>query len=138
MDNEDSMVHHGRNLKRIREIFGVKQETLASTLGLSQQAVSKLEQKEAFEEPLLDKISKALGIPADAIIEFDESTSRFNVQNNYSGANSGSGTIGIFQNSTINPLEKVFELLDENRKLYERLLQAEKDKNELYQRLLDR
>lgn len=136
MDNESPMVHHGRNLKRIREIFGVKQETLASTLGLSQQAVSKLEQKESFEDPLLDKVSKALGVPAEAIIEFDENTSKFNIQNVYSGANAGNGTITQFNN--INPLEKVFELLEENKKLYERLVQAEKEKNELYQRLLDR
>ena len=31
-------LHEGRNVKRIREIMGVKQDSMASELGLSQQA----------------------------------------------------------------------------------------------------
>ena len=45
------MVHQGHNVKRIREILGIKQDALAIKLGLSQQAVSQLEQK---EKPLMD------------------------------------------------------------------------------------
>jgi hypothetical protein len=44
----DSMTtpHHGRNVKRIREI-----------LGISQQAISSLEQREALDKDLLEKIT---------------------------------------------------------------------------------
>ena len=35
--------HHGRNVKRIREMLGIKQEALAIDLGISQQAISALE-----------------------------------------------------------------------------------------------
>lgn len=37
-----------------------------------------------------------------------------------------------------NPLDKWTEEIAENRKLYERLLQAEKEKMELLQKLLDK
>lgn len=36
-------MHEGRNVKRIREILGVKQDTLANELGISQQSISQLE-----------------------------------------------------------------------------------------------
>lgn len=35
--------HHRRNVKRIREMLGIKQEAMAIDLGISQQAISALE-----------------------------------------------------------------------------------------------
>jgi transcriptional regulator with XRE-family HTH domain len=37
-------LHIGRKISKIRELKGMKQETLALELGISQQAVSKMEQ----------------------------------------------------------------------------------------------
>jgi len=37
-------LHIGRKISRIRELRGMKQEALAAELGISQQAVSKIEQ----------------------------------------------------------------------------------------------
>ena len=42
-------VHHGRAVKRIREILHVKQDVLADALGLSQQSISLLETKETAD-----------------------------------------------------------------------------------------
>ncbi|EHP48119.1 helix-turn-helix domain-containing protein [Odoribacter laneus] len=36
-------VHQGKNIKRFRDILGVKQEALAAKLDMTQQAFSKLE-----------------------------------------------------------------------------------------------
>jgi DNA-binding transcriptional regulator YiaG len=41
--------HHGRAVKRIREILRIKQEVLADALGISQQSVSDLEKKETID-----------------------------------------------------------------------------------------
>jgi hypothetical protein len=43
----ETHIHEGRNLRRIREILGVKQEALAAELGddWNQQKISYLEQK---------------------------------------------------------------------------------------------
>jgi len=68
----DKTVHEGRNVKRIREILGIKQDTLAKELGLSQQAISALEQKEAIDEKVLEDVSKILKVPVDAIRRFNE------------------------------------------------------------------
>ena len=53
----DKTVHEGRNVKRIREILGIKQDTLANELGLSQQAISALEQKERIDDKVLEDVS---------------------------------------------------------------------------------
>lgn len=50
-------IHLGHNVKRIREILGIKQDTLATQLGLSQQAISSLEQKETLGLPMLNKVT---------------------------------------------------------------------------------
>src|SRR5690349_15982923 len=73
MQREDiEMVHEGRNVKRIREMLGIKQEALAFDLGISQQAVSALEQKEDLDTEMLEKIAKALKVSPEAIKNFDE------------------------------------------------------------------
>ena len=68
----DKPVHAGRNVKRIRELFGVKQDALALDLGLTQQAISQLEQKEALDTDMLQKIALGLAVPVEAIKNFDE------------------------------------------------------------------
>jgi len=53
----EKTIHEGRNVKRIREMLGIKQDALAFDLGLSQQAISQLEQKEALDKDMLEKIA---------------------------------------------------------------------------------
>ncbi|WP_090337834.1 helix-turn-helix domain-containing protein [Dyadobacter koreensis] len=132
-------IHQGRNVKRFREMMSIKQEALAYELGgdWTQKRVSLLEQKETIEKDILDQIANILKVPADAIKNFDEETAIFNIQNNYEGSNASTGTIGIFQNCDINPVEKLFQVLEENKLLYERLLKAEQDKNELLTRIVE-
>jgi transcriptional regulator with XRE-family HTH domain len=125
------MRHHGHNVKRIREILGVKQDFLATSLGLSQQAVSQMEQKEVLDVPMLQKVSKVLGIPEDAIQSFSDDAA-INIFSSTLHDNSGS----VNYYPTFNPVDKWLEAIEENRKLYERLLQSEKEKNELLQQLL--
>lgn len=127
------MVHQGHNVKRIREIFGIKQEALAVSLGLSQQAVSQLEQKEVLDTATLEKISKTLGVSSDAIKNFNEQ-SAVTIVSSTLHDNSGS----VFHNPVFNPIEKWLETIEENKKLYERLLQSEKEKVELLQKLLNK
>lgn len=131
MNNTSIMPHQGRNVKRIREMLGIKQDALAIDLGLSQQAVSLLEQKETLDTPVLEKVAKILGVPEDAIKNFSEeaAVTYFNTFNDSSFANSN----GAFSpnNCTFNPLDKVVEL-------YERMLEIEKEKNELFKKLLNK
>src|SRR5574341_2311682 len=79
----EKTIHEGRNVKRIREILGIKQDALALELGLSQQAVSALEQKEALDKDMLEKISKVLKVTPDAIRSFQEEAVINNISCNF-------------------------------------------------------
>ncbi|MGO1244117.1 MAG: helix-turn-helix domain-containing protein [Sphingobacterium sp.] len=129
--------HIGRKITRIRELRGMKQEALALELGISQQAVSLLENKESIEKDLLSQVAKILGVTPEAIENFDEEKmiNYFNTFNDQSFSNSN----GTFHatNCTFNPLDKLVEVFEENKKLYERLLEAEKEKNTVLQKLLE-
>ena len=70
----EQKIHQGRNVKRFREMLGIKQEALALDLGdeWNQKKISLLEQKDVIEEDLLKAISNALRIPVEAFQNFDE------------------------------------------------------------------
>lgn len=124
----DKPVHEGRNVKRIREILGVKQEALAMDLGLSQQAISQLEQKEALDVELLEKIAKTLKVPVEAIKNFDEQMAFNFISNTFHNTSHDSSSFyssALNYQPTFNPIDKVVEL-------YERML---KDKNDMLEKL---
>ena len=127
--------HIGRKISRIRELRDMKQEALAQALGTNQQAISALENSETIDEAKLIEIAKALGVTAEAIKNFSEEgvINYFNTFNDTN--NSGAFNFGT-NHCTFNPLDKLMETVEENKKLYERLLQAEKDKIEYLEKLL--
>jgi transcriptional regulator with XRE-family HTH domain len=133
----EKTVHHGRNIKRIREIQGVKQEALALELGddWNQKKISLLESKEMIDDELLVQVANALHVTPEAIKKFNEEAA-FNIISNNNFENCEQPA-SIFYNSTINPIDKWMEALEENRKLYERLLQSEREKVELLEKVLE-
>src|SRR4051812_29064628 len=111
--------HHGRNIKRFREWFDIKQETLASELNWSQQKVSLLEQKEEIEDDVLEEIAKILKVPVDAIKKLDDEGAINIIANTVTNYDNGA----VFNyNPTFNPLDKIISLYDEKIALYERML----------------
>lgn len=122
--------HIGRNISRIREMKGMKQETLAEILGISQQKMSVIENTEELDDTKLNEIAKALEVPANAIREYSDEK-MLNI------INSTITDSPIYNNfCNFNPLDKLVEAYDENKKLYERLLQAEKEKTTYLEQLL--
>jgi transcriptional regulator with XRE-family HTH domain len=124
-------LHIGRKISKIRELRGMKQETLAAELGISQQAVSKIEQSADVEDDALARIAKILGIHPDAIKNFSEDAAinYFNTFNDSSGAGAFFSSTNL--HCTFNPIDKIVELYNEKIELLERLVQAEKEKNDL-------
>lgn len=120
-------------------MMGLKQESLADRLGTewSQKKISIIESSEVIEPALLEQLADALKVPAEAIKNFDEEKAIYNIQNNYEGANTKNiqGPI-LGGNNTFNPLDKYDQLVEENKKLYEALLKAEREKNALLEKLL--
>ena len=139
--------HIGRKISRIREIKGIKQEALAIGLGITQQAISKLERSAKIDDEKLEEVARILGVTSEEIKNFaEENTNNYfteihdNEITNSTGTNIGVVTENEF---TFNPLEKLLEVQEENKKLYERLLaleqqllKAEQDKVAYLEKLL--
>jgi transcriptional regulator with XRE-family HTH domain len=125
--------HIGRNISRIRELRGMKQEALANAIGVSQQSVSNIEGSETVDEEKLNAIAQVLGVSAEAIKNYSDE----GVINYFNSFHDNVVTTGsIFAtNCTFNPIDKLVEAYDENRKLYERLIQSEKDKVEYLEKI---
>ena len=130
----EQKIHQGRNVKRFREMLGIKQEALAYELGddWNQKKISMLEQKEVIDTTILTQISSSLKIPVEAFENFDEEAA-FSYFNSF---NENQGHIYTGHNCTFNPLDKMMALFEEKEKLYERLLQAEKDKVAYLEKIL--
>jgi len=127
----EQKIHQGRNIKRFREMLGIKQEALAYELGeeWNQKKISLLEQKEAVDTPLLQQISQVLQIPVEAFKNFDEERAVNFISNSFDN-----GAIGYQNNDscTFHPIEKIIQLHEEKIALYERML---KEKDEMMARL---
>ena len=120
-------LHIGRKISKLRELRGMKQETLATALGISQQAISKIEQSAEVEDEALLKIGDVLGLSPEAIKAFTEEAVFNIISNTFQDSSSNNNNYMC----TFNPIQKIIELYDDKVKLLERLLQAEKEKNEL-------
>ena len=124
-------IHEGRNVKRFREMLGIKQDALAADLGddWNQQKVSLLEQKETIDPSILQQISAALKIPAEAIQNFDEDSAINIISNTF---HDEAVAYAEQYKCQFNPIDKIVQLHEEKIALYERML---KEKDEMMARL---
>ena len=127
----EQKIHQGRNVKRFREMLGIKQEALAFDLGndWNQKKISMLEQKDVIEEDMLRQISNALKIPVEAFQNFDEEQAINIISNTFHDTQ---GLINYSPTFNNNPIDQLIKLHEENIALYESML---KEKNEMMVRL---
>ena len=122
-------IHLGKNVARIRDLKGIKQEVLATELGISQQAVSQMEQKGTMNKEKLEEVAKALGVKPEAIKEFTIETAITIINDNCFHDNSSNNRSVSGSNQPIfNPVEK-------EKELYKILLKREQEKNKLFSEL---
>lgn len=126
-------IHQGRNIKRFREMLGIKQEALAYELGedWNQKKISLLEQKEEIEASLLAQIAEVLKLPVEAFQNFDEEQAVNIIANTFHANDSATGFI-YNNNPTFYPIDKLIHLHEEKIALYESML---KEKDEMMGRL---
>lgn len=122
-------IHQGRNIKRFREMLGIKQEALAFELGedWNQKKISLLEQKETIEASILAQVAQILKLPVEAIENFDEEQAITIISSTFND-NAQVGTVI----NNYNPVDAVLKLHEEKMELYERML---KEKDEMMMRL---
>ena len=107
-------------------MLGIKQEYIANELNMTQQTISKLEQKEEIEDDVLEKVAKVLNVPVEAIKNLNDEATTSYINTFYD--NHGHGFFA--NNFNFNPIDKLVEL-------YERLLTAEKEKVAMLEKLLE-
>ena len=127
----EQKIHQGRNVKRFREMLGIKQEALAFDLGndWNQKKISMLEQKDLIEDDILNQISDALKIPVEAFQNFDEEQAINIISSTFHDTQ---GLINYSPTFNNNPIDKLIQLHEEKIALYERML---KEKDEMMARL---
>ncbi|BFO68101.1 helix-turn-helix transcriptional regulator [Chryseobacterium sp. KCF3-3] len=131
-DMQNKKIHQGRNIKRFREMLGIKQEALAFELGddWNQKKISLLEQKETVESDILAQVAQILKVPAEAIENFDEENA-INIISNTASFDNCQQPAFFNNQPTFNPLDKMVEL-------YERMLQQQKEMIEKLERLIEK
>ncbi|HEV7332240.1 MAG TPA: helix-turn-helix transcriptional regulator [Flavisolibacter sp.] len=141
----EKSVHQGRNVKRFREMRGLKQEGLAWELGddWNQKKVSLLEAKEEIEPAILEQVAKVLKIPVEAFTDLDEDSAINIISNTVNNNDHATGNSLLNYYPNINPVDKWLEALEEIKKLnhekielYERMLKDKSDMLEKLERLL--
>lgn len=82
---QEEKIHEGKNLKRIREIMGLKQEVLGQKCEskFDQRRISEFENMWAIPEPTLQELADALGVTVEFIRAFSEENAIYNIQHNH-------------------------------------------------------
>jgi transcriptional regulator with XRE-family HTH domain len=123
--------HIGRKVEKLRELRGMKQETLAAALGITQHAISRIENSETIDEEKLAMIAEALGISADAIKNFNEDATFNFIENNnndFVGVNFGTFNSGGREKedlmiTLLNAYRELAETQKEHNRLLEQIVQ---------------
>ena len=117
-------------------MLGWKQDALASALGdqWNQQKVSYLEQRELIDNAILEDVAKILKVSPEAIKNFTEEMGVNFISNTFTDNQFAGYTVN--NNPTFNPLEKLIEMVEENKKLYEALLKEKDEKIALLEKFV--
>lgn len=117
--------HLGRKIERVRRLRGITQTELGEILGITKQAVSKLEQSEKIDSERLKKIADGLGVTEEGLKQFNEESVFYYTYNFYENCGVNSASVGAHHIDTLNnfPIEKAVEF-------FEKLIQTQKEKFE--------
>lgn len=122
-------LHIGRKIEKVRKLRGMTQTELGDALGITKQAVSKMEQSEKIEDEKIKQIADALGVTEEGLKKFNEESTLYYTYNFYENSGVTAASIGAHNIETLNnfPIEKTIEL-------FEKLLQKEQKKYERIKR----
>ena len=81
---QEEKIHEGKNLKRVREIMGMKQEVLGQKCEskFDQRRISEFENSWTISEPNLKELADALGVTVEFIRSFNEEKAIYYIQHN--------------------------------------------------------
>jgi len=129
--------HIGLKIGSVRRLVGISQKELAGRMGITKQAISKLEQTESINDERLGKVAEALGVSLKGLKKFNSDTVLYYSNNFYencgvTASNGGMVATGrvehIHQFSMEQAIELFEELLKMEKKEYKKEKRARKDK----------
>lgn len=129
-----NMLHIGRKIERVRRLRGLTQTQLGESLGITKQAVSKMEQTEQIDDERIKQVAAALGVTEEGLKHFHEENVIYNTNNFYENcgvtSTSISGNTEHFYNFPIEKTVEIFEkLLQKEREKFEQAKNAKRKQN---------
>lgn len=109
-------LHRGRKIERVRKLRGWTQGVLAEKLGVSKQAVSKLEQSENIGDEKMVEIAGALGVTFEGLRDFSEDKVLYNTNNFYENCGVNATSIAANVEKIENPLKETIEMFERQLK----------------------
>ena len=126
-------VHLGRKVEQVRRLRGMTQTELGDLLGVTKQAVSKMEQTEKIDDEKLKQVADALGVTEEGLKRFTEETVLYYTSNFYENCKVSASNIGPITNvenlnhfSMEQAVELFEKLLEREREKFERLKKGKK------------
>lgn len=118
--DEPGKTHQGKNVKRFREMAGIRQEALADQLGpeWSQKRISLIEAREIVDPDLLNSIAEVLKIPVQVLENFNEQAA-INYFNTFKDNTITNGVTYNANNQNNDLLDKVIDSMQELKMVYE-------------------
>jgi transcriptional regulator with XRE-family HTH domain len=102
------------------------QTDLGDLLGVTKQAVSKMEQTEKIDDDKLKQVSEALGVTEEGLKKFTEETVLYYTNNFYENSHATATNIG-----NVSTVENINQFsMEQAVKLFEELLKIEREKFE--------
>ncbi len=119
---KNETMHIGHNIKRIREIQGIKQEAFGQLCRnkYSQQRISDFENMVALDQPLLEELATALGVTPEFVQSFKDENVIYNIQHSHTfndhSTNSSQHSQPTFNNDGSDKLVALLEkFIEEDR-----------------------
>lgn len=128
--------HHGDAVRRVRRSLGIKQETLAKMMGITQARVSNFEQKKILDYKVIEKFANALKVSPSLLKELSEDPVNSIIKSNVADKVDKYGSFYDRNNQFRDPLDRLIEISYEETALQERLIELQKERNEIINQLL--
>ncbi|RQO69390.1 transcriptional regulator [Pedobacter sp. KBW06] len=136
-------IHQGKNVKRFREMLGIRQEALADLLGSewSQKRISLIESREMVDPGLLNSIAEVLKIPVQVLENFNEQAAinyfnTFNQGSQHVNYNQIQGDVNNTNTQNFDPVIALVEAMKELKTIYGENRTLHEEIKSLYESLL--
>lgn len=131
-DNEtlEYSKHLGRKISSIRRLVGLSQSALGEKLGITKQAVSKLEQSEKIDDKRIKQVAGVLGVTEEGLRKFKDESIIYNTINFFENCGvKTESVIANVENLHQTPVEKLAKIFEELIKMdMEKFEEATSDK----------